>query len=145
MQQQLRADEHRAALGFLTVGEVDALCDAGIGPGGVQIKANVAGAAIRLGCGVRLLNGCELTGSSEVGDGCQIIGPVQAQSVRLAGGRGGYEWPDPAERGALLKGTGLARGLTLGRGEVVSCQSVFAEQPVERQESYHPQRERPAT
>lgn len=113
--QQLRADEHRAALGFLTVGEVDALCDAGIrvldpcsalisarvtigpgtviypsvviqasagstialgngnllfpgtvviadrggqvrigdrcelGPGGVQIKANVAGAAIRLG------------------------------------------------------------------------------------------------
>ncbi|HEY2508743.1 MAG TPA: hypothetical protein VGI58_19680 [Streptosporangiaceae bacterium] len=196
-------DEHRTGLGFLTVGQVDALADRGVrvldpfsalisasaeigpgtvvypnvvvqcdpvstllvgsrnllypgtflladsggqlligndcelGPGGVQVKANRADAHIRLGDGGRLLNGCELTGRSELGDGCQIIGPIQAQSVRLAGGLGGYAWPDPDGRGALLKGAGLARDISLARGEVMNGQGSFASSPVERQASYH--------
>jgi carbonic anhydrase/acetyltransferase-like protein (isoleucine patch superfamily) len=109
-----------------------------LGPGGVQVKANQPGSDITVGNGVRLLNGCELTGRSELGDGCQIIGAVQAQSVRLAGGLGGYQWPEPDERGALLKGTGLARGIVLERGEVISCQPSFADAEVARQSSFHP-------
>ena len=196
-------DEHRTALGFLTVSQVDALADRGVrvldpfsalisagadlgpdtivypnvvlqcgpastlvvgssnllfpgtflladnggqlvigndcelGPGGVQVKANRNDACIRLGNGCRLLNGCELTGRNELGDGCQIIGPIQAQSVRLAGGLGGYTWPDPDERGALLKGVGLARDISLARGEVMNGQGSFADAPVERQAGYH--------
>jgi carbonic anhydrase/acetyltransferase-like protein (isoleucine patch superfamily) len=198
---QLRHDEHRTALGFLTLAETDALvrvrildpystlvssgvqigpdtvvypgvviqrdaasmlslgsgnvlypgtllmaerggqlrvgdnCE--LGPGGVQVKANMPDAEIVLGDGVRLLNGAELTGRSNLGNGAQIIGPVSAQSVQLAGGLGGHTWPDPDERGALLKGTGLARGLSLARGEVVSCQPSFADGDVERQARYH--------
>jgi carbonic anhydrase/acetyltransferase-like protein (isoleucine patch superfamily) len=201
---ELRHDEHRVALGFLTIGETDALAAQGVrvldpfstlisagtqigagtviypsvvlqrdeagelalgsrnvlfpgtlllaatggslvignecefGPGTVQVKANRPDAYIRIGNGVRLLNGCELTGHSQLGDGSQIIGPVQAQSVQLGGGLGGYAWPEPAERGALLKGAGLARGIRLGRGEVISCQASFGDAAVERQERYHP-------
>jgi carbonic anhydrase/acetyltransferase-like protein (isoleucine patch superfamily) len=206
----LRHDEHRVALGFLTIGETDALAAQGVrvldpfstlisvgvqigagtviypsvviqrdkaselalgsrnvlfpgalllaanggrlvvgdecefGPGPVQVKANRPDTDIRIGNGVRLLNGCELTGQSQLGDGCQIIGPVQAQSVQLGGGLGGYAWPEPAERGALLKGAGLARGIKLSRGEVISCQASFGDAPVERQERYHPGSSRPA-
>jgi carbonic anhydrase/acetyltransferase-like protein (isoleucine patch superfamily) len=108
------------------------------GPGTVQVKANRPDADIAIGNGARLLNGCELTGQSQLGDGCQIIGPVQAQSVQLGGGLGGYAWPEPGERGALLKGAGLARGIRLSRGEVISCQASFGDAAVERQERYHP-------
>ncbi len=109
-----------------------------LGPGVVQVKANLPAADIKLGNGVRLLNGCELTGHSELGDGCQIIGPILAQSVWLGGGLGGYGWPNPDERGALLKGSGLARDLVLERGEVVSCQPSFADAEVVRQSHFHP-------
>jgi carbonic anhydrase/acetyltransferase-like protein (isoleucine patch superfamily) len=114
--------------------------DCQLGPGCVQVKANMPDAEIVLGDGVRLLNGAELTGRSNLGTGAQIIGQVSAQSVQLAGGLGGYSWPHPGERGALLKGTGLARGLTLARGEVVSCQPSFGDADVERQAHYHPRR-----
>jgi carbonic anhydrase/acetyltransferase-like protein (isoleucine patch superfamily) len=201
---QLRHDEHRSALGFLSVSETDALADGGVrildaystlvsrgaqigpdtivypgvviqrdatswltlgsgnvlypgclllaergghltigdncelGPGGVQVKANAPDAEIIVGDGVRLLNGAELTGRSRLGNGAQIIGQVSAQSVHLAGGFGGYAWPDPDDRGALLKGAGLARGISLARGEVVSCQPSFGDTDVERQARYHP-------
>ncbi|HUC26237.1 MAG TPA: hypothetical protein VMA73_26320 [Streptosporangiaceae bacterium] len=206
----LRHDEHRVALGFLTIGQTDGLADDGVrvldpfstlisagtqigagtviypsvviqreeastlvlgsgnvlfpgtlllaanggrlvigdecefGPGTVQVKANRPDADIAIGNGARLLNGCELTGHSQLGDGCQIIGPVQAQSVQLGSGLGGYAWPEPAERGALLKGAGLARGIRLSRGEVISCQASFGGAVVEQQEHYHPGSSRPA-
>jgi carbonic anhydrase/acetyltransferase-like protein (isoleucine patch superfamily) len=108
------------------------------GPGGVQVKANAAGAQIRIGNGVRLLNGCEVVGASEIGDGGQLIGAIAAQSVRLAGGLGGWEWPDPDERGAVVKGAGLARGLQLEMGQVVNLQPSFADAAVEDQRAYHP-------
>jgi carbonic anhydrase/acetyltransferase-like protein (isoleucine patch superfamily) len=124
--------------GSLLIGDA---CE--LGPGVVQVKANLPESDIKLGSGVRLLNGCELTGQSELGDGCQIIGPVQAQSVRLAGGLGGYGWPEPDERGALLKGSGLARNIVLNRGEVASCQPSFADVEVVRQSRFHPGSPRP--
>jgi carbonic anhydrase/acetyltransferase-like protein (isoleucine patch superfamily) len=119
-------------------GSVEAADNCEFGPGVVQVKANMPGSEIRIGNGVRLLNGCELTGRSSLGDGCQIIGPVMAQSVRLGGGLGGYRWPNPDERGALLKGSGLARDIVLERGEVASCQDSFADVAAVRQTCFHP-------
>jgi carbonic anhydrase/acetyltransferase-like protein (isoleucine patch superfamily) len=109
-----------------------------IGPGGVQIKANQPGSDIAIGDDVRLLNGCEIVGQSRLGKGCQIIGAIAAQSIHLGGGAGGYTWPHPEERGALLKGSGLARGIRLRRGEVLNLQPDFASAAVEQQSAYHP-------
>ncbi|MGW4647191.1 hypothetical protein [Kitasatospora sp. NPDC004289] len=107
------------------------------GDGGARIKANRADAAVVVGDRTRLLNGPEVVGRSEIGDGCQVIGAVAVQSVRLAGG-GDHAYPDPDGRGAVLKGSGLARGLSLEAGEVVNGSGDFAAAPVERQRAYHP-------
>ena len=122
-----------AAGGSIRVG---ARCE--VGPGGVQVKANQPGASIELGTGVRLLNGCELVGRCRLGDGAQVIGTIAAQSVELGGGLGGHGHPEPDERGAVLKGAGLARGLRLQRGDVVNLTPSFDGVPVERQSTYHP-------
>ncbi|MFI5532493.1 hypothetical protein ACIA8O_28570 [Kitasatospora sp. NPDC051853] len=109
-----------------------------IGDGGARIKANRADAAVEVGDRARLLNGPEIVGRSVIGDGCQVIGAIAAQSVRLTGG-GDHAYPDPDGRGAVLKGSGLARGLALAVGEVVNGNGDFAVAPVERQRAYHPE------
>jgi carbonic anhydrase/acetyltransferase-like protein (isoleucine patch superfamily) len=108
-----------------------------LGPGGVQVKANMADARIVIADGARLLNGPEVVGRSYIGEGCQVLGSIAVQSVELAGGRS-YTWPDVDERGAVLKGYGVARGLRLGVGDVVNGHGDFATAPVERQLAYHP-------
>lgn len=112
-----------------------------LGPGGVQIKANRPGARIEVHDEARLLNGCEVMGNSMIGTGAQILGSITAQSVRLEGGLGGYSWGDPDERGAVLKGTGLARNIELRRGDVLNGSGSFDDATVERQLSYHPRAE----
>lgn len=107
------------------------------GPGGVQIKANVAGTVITVGDDVRLANGPEVVGATTIGDGGQIIGPVQAQSVVIAPG-GSHTEPDVDRRAGVLKGVGLARRLHVGTGEVVNGLGDFSRAAVERQSSYHP-------
>jgi hypothetical protein len=107
------------------------------GPGGVQMKANVAGASISVGDRVRLANGPEVVGATTIGDGGQVLGPIQVQSVRLDGG-GGHEEPDVDRRAGVLKGFGLARGLHVATGEVRNGRGDFADAPVERQRAYHP-------
>ncbi|BAJ29061.1 MULTISPECIES: hypothetical protein [Kitasatospora] len=108
-----------------------------IGDGGARLKANRSDAEVRVGDRTRLAGGPEVVGRSLIGDGCQLIGAITAQSVRLAGG-GDHTHPDPDGRGAVLKGFGLARGLVLERGEVVNGAGDFAAAPVERQRAYHP-------
>lgn len=108
-----------------------------LGPGGVTIRAIGSDATV-LEDLVRLSGNCELTGACVLGRGAQMLGSVSARSVRLAGGLGGYRWPDPDERGAVLKGAGIADGITLGRGEVRSCRASFNDATTERQSSYHP-------
>jgi hypothetical protein len=66
-----------------------------------------------------------------------VLGPITAQQVELSGGADGSH-PDPDHRGAVLKGFGKARGLTLKTGEVVNGSGDFATAPIERQRSYHP-------
>ena len=76
-------------------------------------------------------------GITTIGAGCQVIGAIRAQSVRLEGGQD-WSHPDPDQRGAVLKGHGLARGLQLSAGEVVNGIGDFSQAPVERQATYHP-------
>lgn len=109
-----------------------------LGPGGVTIRAFESSDVIEIEELVRISGNCDLTGASELGRGAQILGAVSARSVRLAGGLGGYRWPDPDQRGAVLKGAGIADGITLGRGEVRSCRASFNDAKTERQSSYHP-------
>lgn len=85
-----------------------------------------------------MTGGCELIGVCELGRGAQILGAISARSVRLGGGRGGYRWPVADERGAVLKGAGIAEGIVLEAGEVRSCRASFADAPTERQAAYHP-------
>lgn len=200
----MHSDEHRAALGFLSVAECDALSQRGVlvldphsalishtvrigagtliypsviidvddrssavvgercvlypgsllesregarievgdrvqlGPGGVTIHARGAEESVLLGSETRLTGGCELTGSCMLGRGAQILGAVSARSVRLGSGLGGHHWSVPDERGAVLKGAGIADAVVLERGEVRSCRPSFADATTERQSAYHP-------
>jgi len=108
-----------------------------IGEGGAQVKANRPDARIEIGGNTRVSGGAELVGSTVLGSGCQVIGAISAQSVILEGG-GDWTHPEPDERGAVLKGFGLARGLRLRTGDVVNGAGDFRTAPVERQSHYHP-------
>lgn len=107
------------------------------GPGGLQIKANVSSATIVIGDRVRIANGPEVVGTTAIGAGGQVIGPIQAQSVQIAAGADHTE-PDVDRRAGVLKGIGLARGIRVEVGEVVNGLGNFADAVVERQSVYHP-------
>ena len=111
-----------------------------LGPGGVRIRVRSPGESVVLGEEVRLMDGCELTGRCELGRGAQILGMISARSVRLGGGRGGHRWPSAEQRGAVLKGAGIAAGVQLNPGEVKSCRASFQDASVQRQSAYHPDR-----
>ena len=64
---------------------------------------------------------------------------MSVRDVVLSGG-GDFTHPDPDGRGAVLKGSGTARGLRLDRGDVINGIGDFAAFPVERQVKYHPRR-----
>jgi hypothetical protein len=111
--------------------------DVELGPGGVSIRVSASASAV-LESEVRLSGGCELSGDCRLGRGAQLLGAISARSITLGGGLGGHSWPDPDGRGAVLKGTGLADGIVLERGEVRSCRPSFTEAPTERQSAHHP-------
>jgi acetyltransferase-like isoleucine patch superfamily enzyme len=107
------------------------------GPHAVTLMANRPGAAITIRRGVRLLGRIEVAGVSDLEDGSQILGDINAVNVSLAGG-GSHREPDPDLRGAVLKGRGRATGIVLGRGQVINGDGDFAASPVEEQSVYHP-------
>ncbi|WP_112249049.1 hypothetical protein [Kribbella monticola] len=109
-----------------------------IGEGGARIMAGTAGAQVRIGDRTRLSSSPVIVAPVELGDGCQVLGQITAQQVQLAGGAA-YSHPDPDHRGAVLKGFGKARGLTLEVGEVVNGSGDFGTAPIERQRRYHPE------
>lgn len=104
--------------------------------GGFTIKAE-AGATIRIGDRARLLGNGSMTLNNDVGDGAQVLGPIRLQACCLAGG-GSWREPDPDARGAVLKGSGVARGIVLRRGEVIQAFGLFAGEPARRQTEFHP-------
>jgi len=105
--------------------------------GGFTIKAGV-GDTIAIGDGTRLLGGGSLTMSNQIGRGAQIIGPIRCQNCTLGGG-GTYRDPEPDERGGVLKGSGVARGIEVPRGHVIQAFGLFAEAVMRRQSYFHQQ------
>lgn len=107
------------------------------GTGGCTIKANNPEAHIRIGDGGRYCDGANIMGNTTLESGTQVLGAITVQGCTLEQG-GTYKEPDPDKRAAVLKGFGVARGLTLAAGEVVNGTGNFATSPVERQRAYHP-------
>ena len=104
--------------------------------GGFTIKAGPA-EIIEIGDGARLLGGGSLMLSNRIGRGAQIVGPIRCQNCTLGAG-GTYRDPEPDERGGVLKGSGVARGIEVPRGHVIQAFGLFTEAPVRRQSYFHP-------
>jgi carbonic anhydrase/acetyltransferase-like protein (isoleucine patch superfamily) len=111
--------------------------------GGFTIKAE-PGDTISIGDGARLLGGGSLTRSNRIGHGAQIIGPIRCQNCRLGDG-GTYRDPEPDERGGVLKGSGVARGVEVPRGHVIQAFGLFAEGILRRQSYFHPESSGPGS
>ncbi|OCI31503.1 LbetaH domain-containing protein [Oerskovia enterophila] len=107
-----------------------------LGPGGCTLVAD--GDKLHVGPDGRYRMAL-LLAPGAYGDGCQVLGPIEARGCTLEGGEPG-DSPDVASRGALLKGAGRAAGITLARGQVVNGAGDFRRAPVEEQTDYHPPR-----
>jgi carbonic anhydrase/acetyltransferase-like protein (isoleucine patch superfamily) len=104
--------------------------------GGSTLKAG-AGETIDIGDGARLLGGGSLTLSNRIGRGAQILGPIRCQNCLLGDG-GTYRDPEPDERGGVLKGSGIARGIEVPQGHVIQAFGLFAEAVMRPQSYFHP-------
>jgi hypothetical protein len=104
--------------------------------GGFTLKPG-AGEAIEVGDGARLLGGGSLTLSNRIGRGAQILGPIRCQNCILGDG-GTYRDPEPDERGGVLKGSGIARGIDVPQGHVIQAFGLFSEGVLRRQSYFHP-------
>lgn len=112
--------------------------DAEIGEeGGFTIKAEGAACVIQVGDGARLLGGGSLTLDNMIGGGAQVLGPIRMQNCRLGAG-GTYREPEPERRGAVLKGSGVARNIDLAAGKVIQAFGLFADALVRDQSYFHP-------
>jgi acetyltransferase-like isoleucine patch superfamily enzyme len=107
------------------------------GDGGFTLQANRPGARILIGDHGRYAQGVRVFGTCRLGSGSQVLGPIVVDSCELAAGASHQE-PDPDRRGAVLKGHGLARNITLAIGEVLVGDGRFDPERIERQRAYHP-------
>ncbi|TDU90779.1 hypothetical protein EV138_4374 [Kribbella voronezhensis] len=108
-----------------------------IGEGGARLVAGQPGSRLTVGDRTRISSSPVIVAPADLGDGCQVLGQITAQQVQLSGGAD-WSHPDPDHRGAVLKGFGKARGLSVGVGEVVNGSGDFADASLERQRAYHP-------
>ncbi len=106
------------------------------GDGGFSAKANMIGSEIVVSNGGRYLNGVQLLGKTYLGSGSQIIGNITVQNCSLAAGEN-YTYPNPDERGGLLKGIGLARNLAIEKGMVINGNGDFEPTQMKNQSYYH--------
>jgi len=111
------------------------------GEGGCFIKANRAGALINVGDNGRYVAGTWLLGTSTLGSGSQVIGQIHVEDCELAGGDS-HACDDPNRRGAVLKGSGDARGLCVRAGYVIRSDNGRFEQRDEKPQSSFHQRKR---
>lgn len=107
------------------------------GDGSVTLKADGRSAYIRVGSECRITGGAQIYGSTELGNGAQVLGGIKVQDCRLEAG-GSYRTPNPDLRGAVLKGAGAAKGLVLHRGQVISGAGIFKIEDVKMQSFFHP-------
>jgi hypothetical protein len=107
------------------------------GDGGFTARANRPGAAIAIGDGGRYLSGATIQGRSTLGSGSQVLGAITVDDCSLGAGAP-FSDPDPDARGAVLKGAGTARGLTLDAGQVIAGSGVFRIEDLKPQSFFHP-------
>ena len=105
--------------------------------GGFTIKAESEGCEIRIGSGARILGGGSMALGNTIGDGAQVLGPIRMQNCELGAG-GSHREPDPDKRGAVLKGSGVARQITVPTGMVIQAFGLFSEAPMRPQSYFHP-------
>jgi carbonic anhydrase/acetyltransferase-like protein (isoleucine patch superfamily) len=106
------------------------------GEGGFTAKANRSGAFIEIGDGGRYVGGAAVYGATRLGSGSQILGAISADDCSLAPGAP-YTDPNPDARGAVLKGAGTARGLTIALGMTLAGNGVFNADDAKPQSFYH--------
>lgn len=107
------------------------------GPGGFTASLDRSGGRIAIGSNGRFRDGASVSAGCVLGDGVQILGPIQAQATVLGAG-GSHDEPDPDARGGVLKGAGRARGLTVDRGQVVEGRGHFDPADIKPQSFHHP-------
>jgi hypothetical protein len=110
------------------------------GPGGATLLLDAG--EISIGDGGRYREGVSLHTGCRFGSGTQVLGPIQAQECILDAG-GSYADAAVDLRGAVLKGTGRARGLHVGRGQVILGEGRFDAKDVRPQSYFHPETQRP--
>lgn len=108
------------------------------GDGGVTARVSVD-EVLSFGSHGRYINGAAFTGNNTLADGSQVIGPIRVQHCVLESG-GDFTHPEPDERGAVLKGYGLARGLHVQRGQVIDGHGAFNMNDIKSQSFFHPKR-----
>jgi hypothetical protein len=107
------------------------------GPGGCTLALDDGGGTIEVGDRCRLREGVVLLSGSSIGSGAQVLGPIQVTRCRLGAG-GAHTDPGPAARGGVLKDTGRARSLVVGRGEVILGAGRFNPADLMSQLTFHP-------
>jgi carbonic anhydrase/acetyltransferase-like protein (isoleucine patch superfamily) len=118
-------------------------CDVEFGDeGGFSAKVR-PGETIGIGNHARLTGGGCLSESCSLGAGAQILGRIDVRSCRLGAG-GDYTESDPDRRGAVLKGSGQARNITLGQGQVIQAFGLFSDAEIRPQSFFHPGSDREA-
>jgi hypothetical protein len=85
----------------------------------------------RINKGAQILDECVLE------NGSQILGSIKVSRCRLGSGTS-YEGKDPNKRGAVLKGYGYAKRLSVEVGHVIFGKGDFNQDMIELQEKYHP-------
>lgn len=108
------------------------------GAGTVTVSTCRDRSAVTIGSDGRFRGCVEIDGQCMLGDGCQIPGHISVLDVTLAGG-GSFRHPIADERGAVLKGQGSARDITLEKGQVIAGDGTFSLAGRKMQSFYHPE------
>ncbi|MBD9623993.1 hypothetical protein IB279_13680 [Ensifer sp. ENS06] len=121
-----------ASLGNIQIGNNNQF-----GDGGFTARANRNGASITIGDEGRFMGGATILGATNLGSGSQLLGAITADNCTLEAG-GSHREPNPDRRAGLLKGSGLARGLSVPVGHVVVGAGAFVASDLQLQSNFHP-------
>lgn len=105
------------------------------GPGGATLVLDAG--EISIGDDGRYREGAAIFSGCRLGSGTQVLGPIQVQDCVLDAG-GSYRDAAADLRGGVLKGAGRARGLRVGRGQVVLGEGRFDPKDLKAQSFFHP-------
>jgi len=127
---------HAGSLFEVTHGSIIVGSKNQFGEGGFTARANRPGARIDIGDSGRYLSNPSVFGETTLGSGTQILGNITVDGCVLEAG-GSHEESNPDSRGGLLKGSGIARGLTIPKGMVIAGQGSFIQDQMLSQNHFH--------